>query len=135
MHFSENRVNDMDKILIRNLKIFAYHGVMEEEKANGQYFIFDIDAIVDISEPCESDSVEDTVNYALMVEQITKTFTSQKDDLIERAAQRVAQELFVSFDKISELRILLKKPDAPIDADFDWVGVEIHRKREDFCNE
>ena len=135
MHFSENRVNDMDKILIRNLKIFAYHGVMEEEKANGQYFIFDIDAFVDISEPCESDSVEDTVNYALMVEQITKTFTSQKDDLIERAAQRVAQELFVSFDKISELRILLKKPDAPIDADFDWVGVEIHRKREDFCNE
>ena len=135
MHFSENRVNDMDKILIRNLKIFAYHGVMEEEKENGQYFIFDIDAFVDISEPCESDSVEDTVNYALMVEQITKTFTSQKDDLIERAAQRVAQELFVSFDKISELRILLKKPDAPIDADFDWVGVEIHRKREDFCNE
>lgn len=135
MHFSENRVNDMDKILIRNLKIFAYHGVMEEEKENGQYFIFDIDAFVDISEPCESDSVEDTVNYALMVEQITKTFTSQKDDLIERAAQRVAQELFVSFDKISELRILLKKPDAPIDADFDWVGVEIHRKRKDFCNE
>ena len=135
MHFSENRVNDMDKILIRNLKIFAYHGVLEEEKANGQYFIFDIDAFVDISKPCESDDVADTVNYALMVEHITKAFTAQKDDLIERAAQRVAKELFDSFDKISELRILLKKPDAPIDADFDWVGVEINRKREDFCNE
>ena len=135
MHFSENRVNDMDKILIRNLKIFAYHGVLEEEKANGQHFIFDIDAFVDISKPCESDSVADTVNYALMVEQITKTFTAQKDDLIERAAHRVAKELFDSFDKISELRILLKKPDAPIEADFDWVGVEINRKREDFCNE
>ena len=75
------------------------------------------------------------MNYALMVEHITETFTVQKDDLIERAAQRVAKELFASFDKISELRILLKKPDAPIEADFDWVGVEIHRKREDFCNE
>ena len=125
----------MDKILIRNLKIFAYHGVMEEEKANGQYFIFDIDALVDLSKPCESDNVNDTVNYALMVENITQTFTAQKDDLIERAAQRVAQSLFESFDRISELRILLKKPDAPIEADFDWVGVEISRKREDFCNE
>lgn len=125
----------MDKILIRNLRIFAYHGVMEEEKAQGQYFIFDVDAFVDISAPCESDCVDDTVNYTLMVENITKTFTSQKDDLIERAAQRVAKELFASFGKISELRILLKKPDAPIDADFDWVGVEIHRKREDFFNE
>ena len=122
----------MDKILIRNLKIFAYHGVLEEEKANGQYFIF---AFVDISKPCKSDNVDDTVNYALMVERITETFTAQKDDLIERAAQRVADGLFGSFDKISELRILIKKPDAPIEADFEWVGVEIHRKREDFCNE
>lgn len=125
----------MDKILIRNLKIYAYHGVMDEEKAKGQYFIFDIDAFVDISKPCESDCVEDTVNYALMVDCISKTFTAQKNDLIERAAERVAKALFESFKKISELKILLKKPDAPIDADFDWVGVEINRKREDYCDE
>ena len=31
----------MDKILIRDLKIFAYHGVNEEEKVNGQNFVFD----------------------------------------------------------------------------------------------
>lgn len=125
----------MDKILIRNLKIFAHHGVLEEEKANGQYFVFDIDALVDISLPCKSDRVEDTVNYALMVGRITDIFTSQKDDLIERAAQRVADGLFAEFERISALRILLKKPDAPIDADFEWVGVEINRKREESVNE
>ncbi len=125
----------MDKILIRNLKIYAYHGVLDEEKANGQYFIFDIDASVDISLPCVTDNVEDTVNYALMVECVTEIFTSQKDDLVERAAQRVADGLFAQFEKISALRILLKKPSAPIDADFDWVGVEINRKREDCINE
>ena len=125
----------MDKILIRNLKIYAYHGVLDEEKANGQYFIFDIDASVDISLPCVTDNVEDTVNYALMVECVTEIFTSQKDDLVERAAQRVADGLFAQFEKISALRILLKKPSAPIDSDFDWVGVEINRKREDCINE
>lgn len=125
----------MDKILIRNLKIFAHHGVLDDEKANGQYFVFDIDASVDISLPCKSDRVEDTVNYALMVGRITEIFTSQKDDLIERAAQRVADGLFAEFERISALRILLKKPDAPIDADFEWVGVEINRKREEAVNE
>ena len=35
----------MDKILIRDLKIFAYHGVNEEEKINGQNFVFDIDVL------------------------------------------------------------------------------------------
>ncbi|MGN1202778.1 MAG: dihydroneopterin aldolase, partial [Eubacterium sp.] len=32
----------MDKILIRDLKIFAYHGVNPEEKRDGQNFVFDI---------------------------------------------------------------------------------------------
>ena len=119
----------MDKILVRGLKIFAYHGVNEEEKIDGQNFIFDIDAFVDVSLPCVSDNVDDTVSYAKIIKETTRIFTSQKDDLLERAAQRVADGLFESFDKIQSLRILLKKPEAPIKADFDYVGVEIYRNR------
>ena len=44
----------MDKILIRDLKIFAYHGVNEEEKVNGQNFIFDIDLSVNMIKACYS---------------------------------------------------------------------------------
>lgn len=119
----------MDKILVRNLKIFAYHGVNPEEKENGQNFVLDIDAFVDISVPCVTDNVEDTVSYAKIIKETVKIFTCQKDDLLERAAQRVADGLFASFDKIQSLRILLKKPEAPIKADFEYVGVEIHRER------
>lgn len=119
----------MDKILVRNLKIFAYHGVNPEEKENGQNFVLDIDAFVDISVPCVTDNVEDTVSYAKIIKETVKIFTCQKDDLLERAVQRVADGLFASFDKIQSLRILLKKPEAPIKADFEYVGVEIHRER------
>ena len=119
----------MDKILVRGLKIFAYHGVNEEEKIDGQNFILDIDAFVDIGVPCVSDNVDDTVSYAKIIKETTRIFTSQKDDLLERAAQRVADGLFDSFDKIRSIRILLKKPEAPIKADFEYVGVEINRNR------
>ena len=119
----------MDKILVRNLKIFAYHGVNPEEKVDGQNFVFDIDAYVDISVPCVTDNVEDTVSYAKIIKETVKIFTSQKDDLLERAAQRVADGLFESFEKIQKLRILLKKPEAPIKADFEYVAVEIFRER------
>lgn len=121
----------MDKILVRNLKIFAYHGVNPEEKRDGQNFVFDIDAYVDISVPCVSDNVEDTVSYAKIIKETVRIFTSQKDDLLERAAQRVADGLFEKFEKIQSLRILLKKPEAPIKADFEYVGVEIFRERAD----
>ena len=119
----------MDKILIRDLKIFAYHGVNPEEKEDGQNFVFDIDAFVDISVPCMSDNVEDTVSYAKIIKQTVRVFTAQNDDLLERAAQRVADSLFENFDKIQALRIVLKKPEAPIKADFGYVGVEIYRER------
>ncbi len=119
----------MDKILVRNLKIFAYHGVNPEEKDNGQNFVLDIDAFVDINVPCRTDDVEDTVSYAKIIKETVKIFTSQKDDLLERASQRVADGLFERFDKIQALRILLKKPEAPIKADFEYVGVEIFRER------
>ncbi len=115
----------MDKILVRNLKIFAYHGVNLEEKEDGQNFIFDIDAHVDISVPCQSDDVEDTVSYAKIIKETVRIFTCQKDDLLERAVQRVADGLFASFEKIQSLRILLKKPEAQIKADIEFVGLEI----------
>ncbi len=121
----------MDKILVRNLKIFAYHGVHAEEKENGQNFIFDIDAYVDLSLPCMSDSVDDTVSYSQIIAETERIFNLQKDDLIERAAQRVADGLLGRFDKIQSLRLLLKKPEAPINADFDFVGIEIFRERSD----
>ncbi len=127
MQFTEGET--MDKILIRDLKIFAYHGVNEEEKINGQNFVFDIDAYVDISVPCRTDNVDDTVSYAKIIKETVKIFTAQKDDLLEKAAQRTADGLFERFEKIQALRIVLKKPEAPIKADFGYVGVEIFRER------
>ena len=121
----------MDKILIRTLKIFAYHGVHDCEKENGQNFVFDIDVFVDVSDACKSDNVDDTVSYSAVIYQVQKIFTENKYDLLEKAAQTVADGLFESFDKIQSLRILLKKPEAPIKADFDYVGVEIFREREE----
>ena len=125
----------MDIILIRNLKVFAYHGVNPEEKVQGQNFILDIDAFVDISVPCKTDRVDDTVSYADIIEETIRIFTARKDDLVERAAERVSEGLFEKFERIRSLRILLKKPDAPIDADFEYVGVEIQRNRKDECCE
>ncbi len=119
----------MDKIIVRNLKIFAYHGVNPEEKENGQNFVFDIDAFVDVAAACESDNVEDTVSYAQIIKETVRVFTAEKYDLLEKAAQVVADALFERFAKIRALRILLKKPEAPIKADFEYVGVEINRER------
>lgn len=120
----------MDKIIIKNLEIFAFHGVNPEEKRDGQPFVFDITASLPLAVPCESDNVDDTVSYAKMVKTVRRVVQSEKNDLIERVAQRVADALLDEYEKIEEIKITLKKPQAPISATFDYVAVEIERSRQ-----
>lgn len=117
----------MDKILIRDLKIFAYHGVNPEEKENGQNFVLDIDLSVNMNRACQSDNVEDTVSYAKVIKTVKKVFTQEKYDLLERAAEVTAQEILCEYEGVLAVHIVLKKPEAPINADFGYVGVEITR--------
>lgn len=120
----------MDKILIRDLNLFAYHGVNPEEKEDGQNFRFDIDYYVDILDACQGDDLSDTVSYAKIIKTVRRVFTSQKVDLLERAAQITADAIFEEYPAVMRVDITLKKPEAPIKADFDWVGVFISRSRQ-----
>lgn len=120
----------MDKVIVKDLELFCYHGVNPEEKEDGQIFVFDIEAGVDLSTPCNTDNVDDTVSYAKIIKTVRRVAQSEKNDLIERVAQRVADELFSEFEKIETLKITLKKPQAPIKADFNYVAVEIERVKQ-----
>ena len=119
----------MDKIIVKDLKLFCYHGVNPEEKVDGQNFIFDIEAGVDLATPCATDNVDDTVSYAKIIKAVRRVAQSEKNYLLERVAQRVADAVFEEYDKINTVKILLKKPEAPIKADFSYVAVEIERSR------
>ena len=119
----------MDKIIVKNLKIYAYHGVNPEEKISGQLFAFDIECNLSLIKPCVSDSVDDTVSYAKVIKNVKKTVLSEKNDLLERVCQRISDSLFNEFEQIDSVKIRMMKPEAPINADFDYVAVEIERER------
>ncbi len=120
----------MDKIIINGLEVYAYHGVNPEEKTDGQNFIINAELFVDLSAPCETDELNDTVNYSKVIKLITRIMTSEKYNLIEHAAQKTADGLLAEFDRIKKVKLTLKKPDAPIKADFNFVAVEIERERQ-----
>ena len=120
----------MDEIWIRGLRVFAYHGVNPEEKRDGQNFILDITADVDLSVPCRTDNVEDTVSYAKVMKTAIRVMNEASYDLLEKVSQRVADQILEEYPPIQTVEITLKKPEAPIRADFDYVAVHIVRRRE-----
>ncbi len=122
----------MDKIIVKGLKLFAYHGVNPEEKVDGQNFILDITAELDASAAKVSDNVEDTVSYAKIIKTARAVFTERSYDLIEAAADKVGMEIMKMCPELENVTVLLKKPEAPIKAEFDYVAVEIGITREQF---
>ena len=121
----------MDTIHIKGLRLFAYHGVNPEEKRDGQTFVLDLRLGADLSRARRSDRLEDTVNYAAVVKAVRAAFTAQSFDLIERAAQAVCDAVLAEHPRVQEITLLLKKPEAPMTAVFDYAGVEITQKREE----
>lgn len=120
----------MDRIIIKGLRLFAYHGVNPEEKEQGQDFILDIILHVNINEACSSDDVEDTVSYAKAVKTVRRVFCEKKYNLIEKCAQVTAQALLDEYPAVFKVEITLKKPQAPVKADFDYMAVNIVRSRD-----
>jgi len=119
----------MDKITIKGLKIFAYHGVNPEEKQNGQEFIIDVDYYLNLVKACKNDSLGDTVSYAAAVKTIRRVFTQSSYDLIERAAQVIADALLSEYEMIEKVEVTVKKPHAPVSAEFDYMAVNIVREK------
>ena len=121
----------MEKIIIKGLKLFAYHGVNPEEKVDGQNFILDITATLNADTAKQSDNVDDTVSYAKIIKTVRAVFTEKSYDLIETAANKVGVSVMQAYPRLNSVTVLLMKPEAPVKADFEYVAVEETITRED----
>ena len=120
----------MDGIRIKNLKIPARHGVYEFEKEKDGVFELDINLYLPLLKAGKSDRLEDTINYEDIISTVTKAFTEKQYALVEAAAQSVCDRLLNDF-KIDKITMRVRKPHAPIDADFEAVEVQLNRKNEE----
>ncbi len=118
----------MDQLIIKNLELFAYHGVNPEEKAMGQKFLLDAVLDVDLSLAGETDNLDYAVNYAKLCHDIQDIFGEAKDDLIERAATRIVQHILSHYTPINGVDLTLKKPWAPVHLPIEYPAVRIHRR-------
>lgn len=114
----------VDKIIIRGMKVFGYHGTKPEEQANGQDFIIDVEIKLDLKKAAFSDNVEDSIDSCQVYSMVKYIAKNNIFRLIERLADNIAREILSRNDKVVEVMIRIMKPDAPLTGEFDSVGVE-----------
>jgi len=119
----------MDEIRIENLKIYAYHGVFAEENKNGQNFYVNVTMETDLQHAGLTDALEDTISYAEVCETVREQMLGKTCSLIEAAAEDLSTLLFRKYRQLQRLTVEIRKPEAPIEADFESVSVKIRRAR------
>lgn len=117
----------MDKIHIKDLEVYAFHGVNKEEKNMGQRFLISLELSLDLRTAGISDDLNKTVNYAELCNNIEKEFTKEKFDLIEAAGETLARYILLNYYMVQKVKVFLKKPWAPIGKPIDYAAVEIQR--------
>jgi dihydroneopterin aldolase len=117
-----------DKIVMRGLAFYGYHGVVPEEKRLGQRFIVDIEMTCDMRDAARTDDLARTIDYVTVHRDVREIVEGPSLNLIETVAERIAERILASFAADS-VRVCVRKPDVPIPAAPDSVGVEITRRR------
>lgn len=121
----------MDRLEIRNLEVFARHGVHGAEKTLGQKFLVSIAMLMDLHGAGSSDELGATADYAAVCDMAVAIMRENSYSLIEACAESVASGVLGNFQLVREVTVEITKPHAPIRHPLGHVAASVSRRRED----
>ena len=117
----------MDKIHIKNLEVFAKHGVFPEENVLGQKFVISAVLYTSTREAGKTDDLTKSIHYGEVGQFITEFMKQNTFQLLEAVAERMAEELLLRTERLEKVCLEIKKPWAPVGLPLETVSVEIER--------
>ena len=117
-------------VKVENLKIYAFHGCMEEEKVIGSDYVVNICAICSVGKKAFDDEIGGTVDYVDLA-RIAKREMSVRSKLLEAVVNRIITCCFNEISALDQISVSVSKLNPPINADVDSVSVTIDKKRGD----
>ena len=112
------------KIYLRNVRFYAFHGVLPQERIVGNDYLVNLVLDYDFSSAMQTDELQGTLNYAEVYQKVREEM-AVPSKLLEHVAGRIAHRLFSDFPEIQKLQLSITKVNPPMGADSDGAGVEV----------
>lgn len=116
------------KIILKDIRIFAHHGVLPQERAVGAYFTLNLRIQTDFSRALATDDLAGTISYADAFE-VVKAEMAVPSQLLEHVAGRICQALFDRFPAAEAIHLELLKENPPMGADCAGAGISLDVER------
>ena len=98
-----------DTVSVRDLRVSAVIGVHDWEREIEQTLVFDVDMAADAAKAATRDDIAAALDYSAVAQTIRSVVTTGKFQLIETAAERVAERLREEY-RLGWVRVEVVKP-------------------------
>ncbi|MDI3280772.1 MAG: dihydroneopterin aldolase [Bacillota bacterium] len=116
-----------DRISIKNMVFYGYHGVFTAEKEMGQRFEVDVDLYPSSNEAEKADDIDLAVNYVDVYAQVKEIVEEREMNLLESLAAAIADAIMESHE-LERVVVRVRKPHAPLGGPVDYVEAEVTRE-------
>jgi dihydroneopterin aldolase len=116
----------VDRILVTGLREMGVHGVLPEEQERAQPFGVDLELHVDLAPAGASDALDDTVDYGVLIEAVSRIVSAERYQLLEKLAARIAA-VCLTDRRVQGVVVEVRKLEPPVRAHVEHVGVRIER--------
>lgn len=120
---------EKSQIRLNKVRLYAYHGVMEQEQRVGGWYLLTLTIDYPFAKAMESDDVSDTLNYATVLDVVTREMKIP-GRLLEHVAGRMAKALITAFPEIDGVDICLTKENPPMGGDTQGASVILYIKND-----
>jgi len=120
----------MGKIFIEEMEFYAFHGHYQEEQIVGNRFLVDLEMEADLSDPADSDNLNDAVNYQQAYQIIKNEMRRTKSNLLENIGKRILDALYAEMEDVEKATIRIRKLNPPMGGPIKSVGIKMSRKKE-----
>ena len=121
--------NLTERIILKNIAFYGYHGTNAHETELGQRFFMDVEMFLNLGEAIAADDLDRTVNYKAVFEDVRKIAENKRYRLVESLGESIARTILERYP-VDRAVIRIRKPSVPLEGILDYIEVEVDRSRE-----
>lgn len=113
----------MGRIYLKNIRLYAFHGCMDEEEKIGSDYVVNLEINADLNLSSHTDNLKDTVDY-VSLHAIVKEEMSIRSKLLEKVADRILKRILKDHRQVILAKVKVAKKNPPIGGNVDEVAIE-----------
>jgi len=118
----------MGLIKVKNIRLYAYHGCLDEEGKIGSEYRVDLSVKADLTKSAKTDNLSDTVDY-VHLNKIVKEEMSIRTKLLETVADKILMRILNEISIVKSAIVEVSKVNPPIGGNVAMVTIKMSKNR------